>query len=119
MLYFQLLATVFILFAIQRIYTRYQDARIPRSEVWVWIIFWLIIAAAVWWPQATDKLANILGISRGYELVVASSLALLFYLQFKLFSHVHQLEGQLTDLVRELAVQQKQHKYSQESHEDD
>lgn len=105
MLWFQVLASIFILFTLQRILSRYQDARIPKSEVLVWVIFWLVIASAVWWPRGTDILANALGISRGYELVVASSLALIFYLTFKLFSHVHKLEGQMTDLVRRLTIE--------------
>jgi small membrane protein len=108
MLYFQLLASLFILFAMQRIVARFHEARIPRSEVLVWVIFWLIVAGAVWWPEGTDIIANFLGISRGYELVVASSLAVLFYVVFKLFSHVHQLQSDLTKLVRELAIQQHQ-----------
>lgn len=118
MLYFQLLATLFILFAMQRIIARYHEALIPRSEVSVWMIFWILVAGAIWWPRGTDIIANALGISRGYELVVASSLALLFYLVFKLFSHVHQLQSDLTRLVRELAIQQQKEPPSQnQSHE--
>lgn len=106
MLIFQIIATMFIVFALQRVNSRYKEARIPRSEVLVWVVFWIIVAAAIWYPRGTDIIANAIGISRGYELVVAVSLALLFFLVFKLFTHVHQLQTQMTELVRKLAIQQ-------------
>ncbi len=110
MLIFQIIASVFILFAMQRILTRYKQARVPKSEVLIWLLFWFFVAIAVWWPRGTDLIANALGISRGYELVVAVSLALLFFMVFKLFTHVHQLHAQMTDLVRKLAIQQQEEK---------
>jgi len=105
MILFQLLASVFIIIAIGRIVTRFREARIPKSEVWVWLIFWAVVAGAVWWPKGTDIVANYLGISRGYELIVAASLAILFYLMFKVFSHIHELQYQTTQLIRKLAVE--------------
>lgn len=105
MFLFQSLATIFILFVMIRVVARYRDARIPKSEIWVWLIFWSVIAIAIWWPRGTDILANYLGISRGYELVVAISIAILFYLMFKVFTHLHQLQYQTTKLVRKLALE--------------
>lgn len=119
MLYFQILASIFILFVFQRIVDRYHEARIPKSELVLWVVFWVVIAGAIWWPKGTDILANALGISRGYELVVASSLAMLFYLVFKLFTHVHQLQSQVTKLVRELSIQQRRIPDSNKSQENE
>lgn len=104
MFVFQLIATIFILLVIQRVVGRFHAGRIPKSEMMIWVIFWLLLAGAVWWPRGTDIIANKLGISRGYELIVAMSLAALFYLNFQLFSHIHHLEQQLTKLVRNLAL---------------
>ncbi|MBI4121904.1 MAG: DUF2304 family protein [Parcubacteria group bacterium] len=111
MLFFQLLATLFILVAIHRIITRYRQELIPRSEIVVWLVFWLLVTVAIWWPRGTDILARSLGVSRGVDVIVTASLAAIFYLLFQLFSHVHRLQRELTTLVRALAI--KEHKASQ------
>lgn len=110
MIVFQLFASIFILFALWRIIQRYREKRLPKSEVVVWCCFWALISAAVWWPHGTDVLARAVGVSRGADLVFAASVALVFYLLFQLFSHVHQLQRDVTDLVRRLAI---------EAHEDE
>ena len=105
MLLFQILASLFILFAITRIIGRYKEMRVPKSEVFVWLFFWLFIGFAVWWPSSTDVLAKAVGISRGVDLIVAASVAVIFYLLFKLFTHIHQLKKEMTELVRKLAIE--------------
>lgn len=110
MLFFQLLATAFILVAINRIVTRYRQELIPKSEILVWIIFWAGVAVAIWWPRGTDILAQWLGVSRGVDLIVTASLAVIFYLLFQIFSHVHRLQRELTQLVRKLAMTDHQAK---------
>lgn len=107
MFIFQILASLFILFAINRILARYREKRLPKSEVYVWLVFWLIIAGAVWWPQGTDIIARQFGISRGFELIVAASIAVIFYMLFKVFSHIHQLQQEMTELVRKLALKEE------------
>jgi hypothetical protein len=104
MLFFQLLATVFILVAINRIISRYRQELIPKSEILVWIIFWAAVAVAIWWPRGTDIIAQWLGVSRGVDVIVTASLAVIFYLLFQIFSHVHRLQRELTQLVRKLAI---------------
>lgn len=106
MFLFQIIATIYILLVILRVIGRYKAGRIPKSEMLLWIAFWLLLDGAVWWPRGTDLVANALGISRGYELIVAAALAALFYLTFQLFSQVHHLEHELTRLVRSLALSQ-------------
>ena len=106
MLFFQLLATVFILVAIQRILKRYQQERLPKSEIVVWLVLWLIVSVAIWWPKGTDLLAHALGVTRGVDVVVTASLAIIFYLLFSLFSQVQRLQQQITQLVRKMAMDQ-------------
>jgi hypothetical protein len=106
MLFFQILASLFILFAINRIMTRYRQELIPKSEIAVWLFFWALVAVAIWWPHGTDIVASWLGVSRGVDVVVTASLAVIFYLMFQVFSHVHKLQRELTQLVRKLAIKE-------------
>lgn len=106
MLFFQILASLFILFAINRIMMRYRQELIPKSEIVVWLFFWALVALAIWWPHGTDIIASWLGVSRGVDVVVTASLAVIFYLMFQVFSHVHKLQRELTQLVRKLAIKE-------------
>ncbi len=104
MLFFQLLATVFMAFAVNRIVTRYRDELLPKSEIVVWCVFWLLVATAIWWPRGTDIIARVLGVSRGADVVFAGSIAVIFYMLFGILSHVFRLQRELTQLVRTLAI---------------
>lgn len=104
MLFFQVLATCFILFSVNRIVDRYRHELLPKAEMMVWIVFWALVATAVWWPRGTDIIARALGVSRGADVIFAGSIALIFYLLFGVFSHVHRLQRELTQLVRSLAI---------------
>lgn len=104
MLFFQLLATAFILFATYRIVARYRQERLPKSEIIVWAILWIIVGGAIWWPRGTDIVAGWLGVTRGVDVVVTASLAIIFYLLFVIFSHVHRQQQQMTQLVRKMSI---------------
>jgi hypothetical protein len=79
----------------------------------VWLVFWFLVASAVWWPRGTDILAKALGVSRGADVIFAASIALIFYLLFSLFSQVHRLQRELTQLVRSLAIAEEKNTQSE------
>ncbi len=104
MLFFQILASLFIAFAVNRIVTRYHSQLLPKSEMVVWCVFWLLVAVAIWWPRGTDVIAKLLGVSRGADVIFAASIAIIFYLLFGILSHISRLQRELTQLVRSLAI---------------
>lgn len=114
MLFFQLLATIFMAFAVHRIVTRYRAELLPKSEMVVWCVFWLLVAVAIWWPRGTDIIARVLGVSRGADVIFAGSIAVIFYMLFGILSHVHRLQRELTQLVRSLAIHNADSKSEQE-----
>lgn len=106
MLFFQILASLFMIFAVHRIVTRYRDQLLPKSEMIVWCVFWALVATAIWWPRGTDIIARLLGVSRGADVIFAASIAVIFYLLFGILSHISRLQRELTQLVRSLAIYQ-------------
>jgi len=68
---------LFILYVLSRVSVRFRRGDITGREFGVWIIFWLLVAAATLWPQGTDILAQAVGVGRGADL-----LWLLFCLSF-------------------------------------
>jgi hypothetical protein len=80
--------------------------QLKRSIGSLWVLFWAASASAMLQPDITRIIARALGIGRGADLVMYCGILgtaigfFLFYLRFR------QLEGNLTKLVRHIAVQE-------------
>lgn len=55
-------------------------------------------------PQTTDVIASKLGVGRGVDVVIYVSLMVLFYVVFRLFIKIEEVEREITTLVRKLAI---------------
>ena len=76
----------------------------PRWIALLRPLLWLAAALAVWRPDVTTKVAQSLGIGRGADLVLYA-LALAFLAAvFYFYRKFRQLEGEITRLVRHIAV---------------
>ncbi len=62
-------------------------------------------------PIRTNYLATISGIGRGLDFALILGILLSFYLIFKMYNKIENIEEELTDLVRELAIQRKNKGY--------
>jgi small membrane protein len=103
----QIFLVLFFFFAILKVAGRYRAGDIPLSAAVAWIIFWLAAAVIVIIPNSTAYFAKIFGIGRGADLVVYLSLALLFFIIFRLMVKVEKLNKEITVLVRQMALKNK------------
>lgn len=112
MLVIQILIALFALFAIARAVSQFKAGRLPRGWLAFWVIFWLFVAIVVALPQTTEVAARFVGVGRGVDLAIYVSLVALFYLVFRLFVKIEEVEREVTKLVRKLAIQDmdEQHK---------
>jgi|SRR3989338_5251906 len=101
---FQLLFILFSLYAIGNVWRRRREGTLSQRGLIFWVIFWLLADVAVIWPNSTTLLANALGIGRGSDLVIYISLALLFFLIFKLYIKIESLNRDVTKVVRDRAL---------------
>jgi hypothetical protein len=70
------------------------------------LFVWTAAVLAVAWPDLTTRIARILGIGRGADLLIYL-LSLAFAVSaFHFYNRVHQLESSITDLVREIALRE-------------
>ena len=74
------------------------------SEAIGWSIVWIGAGIVILQPDVSTRLANLLGVGRGSDLVVYASVVALFLLVFKLFLKHESLERKLTDIVRHDAL---------------
>lgn len=58
-------------------------------------------------PNLMSKIADILGVGRGVDAIVYTTLAILLYLVYKLFERTERLEREITKLVREIAIKDR------------
>jgi hypothetical protein len=104
---FQILLILFLVFAMSRVYLRYKSKKLG----WFGLLFWgglfgvgLIM---IIFPGVTVLLAHRLGIGRGVDFIVYISIAVLFYLMYRLYSMLSDISDQITEIVRELALRNK------------
>jgi hypothetical protein len=102
----QLLLLAFVLAALARVSHAYSQRRMPMADFLFWILVWLGTASVIIFPDATSFLAHLLGIGRGADLIIYTSLLISFYLIFRLYLAVVRLEQAITEVVRAVALQQ-------------
>lgn len=100
----QLLVTVFVLFAASRIVLQYKHEHVGKGPLVFWLIIWMGVLTVVYWPNLIDRLASPFGVGRGIDVLVYFGLVLLFYLVYRIYIHLENLERQLTKVVRHLAM---------------
>ena len=97
---FKIIFALLALSAIITVWQKKQKTLLGKKATYFWILFWLVLAVVVFWPNSTQILAEYIGIGRGVDLVIYISIACLFYLVFKMNIKIEGLKRDLTDVVR-------------------
>ncbi|MFZ2189770.1 MAG: DUF2304 family protein [Candidatus Magasanikiibacteriota bacterium] len=104
---FQILFTLFVLFAIVSVAKRKQEGLLGPKGLIFWLLFWVLAIVAVLWPNSTTIVANYLGIGRGTDFVIYVALVIIFYLLFKLHIKLESVGRDITKVVRKEAVEER------------
>jgi hypothetical protein len=102
----QLLLLTFVLAALAKVVHSYSQRHMPMVHFLFWVLVWMGTAAVIIFPDATSLLAHLLGIGRGADLIIYTSLLISFYLIFRLYLGLVRLEQAITEVVRAIALQQ-------------
>jgi len=89
----QILLLAFILFAISRVVLRAREKVISTQAAIFWSVIWLAALIGILMPQTI-------------------SLALLFYIVFRMFVMIEDLRHEITNLIRQIALQNTPDKQS-------
>jgi len=103
----QIILIVFLLFALSRVILRFRGRQIKVTEFFFWSSLFTIAILVVAFPTETTRLANSLGIGRGVDLVVYASIATLFYLIFRIYVQIEDIRHEITEVVRQIALDKK------------
>jgi hypothetical protein len=106
-LLYQIIAVILGVLAVIMSVLRFRDGKMSLGMIIVWMLIWVIVIVIALFPNSTNYLAIVTGIGRGLDFALILGLLLSFYLIFKMYNKIENIEEELTDLVRELALQRK------------
>ena len=98
---------VLALFVVLAFFTLSAGVRgaVRKRIVVFWLSVWLLGSIAIVWPHSTALAAHALGNGRGADLLLYSSVLIMFVAFFYVYVRFRRLERQITLLVRRLAIQ--------------
>ncbi|MBU0757908.1 MAG: DUF2304 family protein [Nanoarchaeota archaeon] len=99
----QVAAIIFSLFALSRVFLRAKDKKLTIPEFLFWIFIWGAFIVTAFFPDLLSVAAKFVGIGRGIDVLIYMSVATLFYLIFRLYIKLEELEQEMTLVVREMA----------------
>lgn len=102
----QVVLTCFAVFAVSRVLIRYRRGGMRPMHLGLWLVFWAGVIVVAVHPTTTDRLANMLGVGRGVDTAMYLSLLLIFYLLFRSFAKIEDMDRQLTRIVRANALRE-------------
>jgi hypothetical protein len=102
----QIVLICFAFFAMSRVLIRYRRGGMRMLDLALWLLFWAGVVVVAWLPDTTNLLANWLGVGRGVDTAMYLSLLMIFYLLFRSFAKIEDLDRQLTRVVRASALRE-------------
>jgi len=101
----QLIALIVIIFFLARLFWQKKNNRISRGEFVFWLVFWFVSGLAILFIRDIDRLVRGLGFSgSGIEILLYLSVAILFYLIFRLRLKLERIETDITKIISEIAI---------------
>lgn len=96
----------FIIFALSRVYLQFKNRQLKLSGFVFWMLLFTTAVIGTILPDELTRFANALGIGRGVDFVIYASIALLFYLVFRLYVYLEEVRHEITDVVRKIALRE-------------
>ncbi|MEN4006865.1 MAG: DUF2304 family protein [Methanobacteriaceae archaeon] len=107
MILYQIIGTTFGLFAIILAILRFKEGKMTIGMLSLWILIWIGVIYVSLDPGITGVFAAAVGIGRGLDVVLILGLFGCYYLIFKIYTMIESMENEITQLVRELALQRE------------
>ena len=102
----QIVLICFAIFAMSRVLIRYRRGLTRVLHLELWLLFWVGVVVVGMRPEVTDLLAKWLGVGRATDAAIYLALLLIFYLLFRSFGKIEDLDRQLTKVVRANALRE-------------
>ncbi len=101
---FKIFLITFAFFALYRAKKQYDKKQISRYWVMIWSALWIVIIGVALMPQATDAMAAFVGVGRGADLLLYTSVMFLLYATYRTMVKQQKMSEEITELVRRIAI---------------
>jgi len=101
---FQVIALIVVVFLLVITVVSVIRGRATRREGVLWILVWLAAGVAFAKPEITTKIAHLLGIRRGADLVLYCAVVVMLVGFLMIYVRMRRLQRELTLIVRHLAI---------------
>lgn len=102
---YSIIGTIIGLIAIILAILRFREGKMTVGMLILWVIIWIGVIYISINPLSTVIFSSITGIERGLDVVLILGLFLSYYLIFRMYTMIETMEKEITQLVRELALQ--------------
>lgn len=101
---------LFLLFALSRSILRYKGKEIRLNEFIFWTAIWVLGIIALASPSTVSYISQSIGIGRPADMIVYLSIIILFYINFRMYVALDNMDQKLTKVVREVAIKREKKK---------
>ena len=105
MILYQYIGIIIGIIGIIYTFNRFKDGNMSFNMLLIWMLIWALLIIFSVDPDTTSTLALITGIGRGLDLILIIGLIGCYYLIFRIYNLIENVEGEITQLVREIALQ--------------
>lgn len=91
------------------IYTflRFRENKMSLGMLVIWSIVWIVLIVLSIFPEATIYFANLTGIGRGLDVILILGLIGCYYLIFRIYNKLENIEQEITHIAREIALKRE------------
>ena len=105
----QIIGLIIIIYFLIRLYLQKKQNQINSNEFYFWFIFWLVAGAAILLLKQIDLLVRNLGFTAsGIDVLLYMAVVMIFYFVFRLRIRMARMEQDITKVVRNIALKNKE-----------
>lgn len=88
-------------------FIRFRESKMSLGMLLIWSVVWIVLIFLSIFPDATVYFADLTGIGRGLDVILILGLIGCFYLIFRIYNKIENIEQEITHIAREIALQQE------------
>lgn len=104
----QIIGLIIIAFFAIRLFWQKRKKEINANEFSFWLVFWILAALAILFLRQIDYFVRRLGFTAsGIDVLLYVAVVMLFYFIFRLRIKLAKIEGEITKIVKDIAMREK------------
>jgi hypothetical protein len=98
------------------IYTfiRFRESKMSLGMLLIWSLIWVILIVLSIFPTETGFFASLTGIGRGLDVILILGLIGCYYLIFRIYNMIENIEQEITHVAREMALKREKKEKEEE-----